>query len=170
MIHAGQDFNYNGCVTTCFVIRDNLPYLFDEIVSKDTYGVVSAMQSKYKSHTICIYPDASGKAHKTNATLTDIEILRKGGLTVYARSINPRVADRINSVNALLSHNRFFIDVNKCPRTCEALEQQSYDDKGDPEKYMGAATIDDFTDSMGYFIFYKFPLINRGISQSSFIV
>mgnify|MGYP002639427544 CR=1 FL=1 len=169
VIHAGQDFNYNGCITTLFVIRDNMPMQFGEFISKDTYGVVENLQ-RFKSHTVVIYPDASGNAHKTNATKTDIEILRRAGFSISVNSKNPRVQDRINSVNALLSHNRFYIDTNKCPRTCEALEQQSYDDKGEPEKYAGAATIDDYTDSIGYFLFYKFPLINRSLSSQDFIV
>lgn len=170
VVHCGQDFNYNGCITTCFVIRDGIPYLFDEIVSKDSYGIVESIKDRFPNRTVCIYPDASGKAHKTNATTTDIEILRKGGLSVYANSKNPRVQDRINSVNALLSHNRMFVDTNKCPRTTEALEQQSYDEKGEPEKYSGSATIDDFVDSLGYFIYYKFPLIDRSITKSDFVV
>lgn len=170
VIHFGQDFNYNGSVSTLFVIRDNIPYQFGEMVAKDTYGVVSNIKGRFPNRQVCCYPDASGKAHKTNATQTDLEILRQGGITIYVRSKNPRVQDRINSVNALLSHNKLFIDVNQCPKTCEALEQQSYDDKGEPEKFSGSATIDDFTDSLGYMIYYKFPLIRNGITKSSFIV
>lgn len=169
-IHCGQDFNYNGCITTLFVIRDDTPMQFGEIISKDTYGIVSNLKDRFKSQTIIIYPDASGKAHKTNATLTDIEILKQGGLQVRASSTNPRVQDRINSVNALFSHNRLYIDIDKCPRTAEALEQQSYDDKGEPEKYAGSATIDDFTDSLGYFIYYKFPLKRNTVSQTDFML
>jgi hypothetical protein len=167
-IHAGQDFNYNGCVTTLFVIRDDIPMQFGEIITKDTYGIVTALK-RYKN-TCIVYPDASGKAHKTNATVTDIEIIKQGGLMVRVNSKNPRVQDRINSVNALLSHNRYYIDIDKCPKTTEALEQQAYNENGEPEKFAGAATPDDFTDSLGYLIFYKFPLVNRGISSSSFIV
>lgn len=170
VIHCGQDFNYNGCVTTCFVIRDGIPHQFGELSSKDTYGVADGLKARYPEHTIVIYPDASGRAHKTNATATDIEILRQAGLTVYANSKNPRVQDRVNSVNALFSHNKYYIDTDKCPRTCEALEQQSYDDKGEPEKISGSATIDDYNDSLGYFVYYKFPLLDRSLNQSVFIV
>lgn len=163
VIHVGQDFNYNGCISTCFVIRDGFPIAFEEIVSKDTYGIVDNL-NRFKGHTICIYPDASGNANKTNSSETDITILRKAGFTILANKKNPLVRDRINSVNALFSHNKLFIDTNKCPRLTEALEQQAYDDKGEPEKYGGAATIDDFNDSLGYFIYYKFPLLSRGAS------
>ncbi|MBL0721874.1 MAG: phage terminase large subunit [Sulfurovum sp.] len=170
VIHCGQDFNYNGSITTCFVIRDNTPFMFAEIISKDSYGIVENIQKRFKEHRVCIYPDASGNKHNTNATATDIEILRKGGLSIYAKNINPRIIDRVNSVNGLLSHNRFFIDIDKCPKTTEALEQQAYDDNGMPEKYAGSATVDDFTDSLGYFIYYKFPLINRSLTSKTFIL
>ena len=170
VIHFGQDFNYNGSISTLFVIRNNIPMQFGEIVSKDTYGVVEAIKKRFPNRQACCYPDASGNAHKTNATKTDIEILRKGGITVYCASKNPRVQDRINSVQALLSHNKYFIDVDKCPKTAEALEQQAYDEKGDPEKFNGSATIDDYTDSLGYFLYYKFPLRDRGITTSQFII
>jgi len=168
VIHAGQDFNYNGCITTLFVIRGDIPMQFGEIITKDTYGIVEALK-RYKN-TCIVYPDASGNSHKTNASKTDIEIIRKGGLMVHVHSKNPRIQDRVNSVNALLSHNRFYIDIDKCPRTADALEQQAYDERGEPEKYAGSATVDDFTDSLGYFIYYKYPLINRGLTSTSFIV
>ena len=167
-IHVGQDFNYNGCISTLFVIRDDMPMQFGEIISKDTYGIVEALK-RYKNACI-VYPDASGNAHKTNSSKTDIEIIKRGGLMVRVNSKNPRIQDRVNSVNALLSHNKFYIDTDKCPRTAEALEQQAYDERGEPEKFSGSATTDDFADSLGFFIFYKYPLIDRGLSSSSFIV
>jgi PBSX family phage terminase large subunit len=170
VIHFGQDFNYNGSISTLFVIRDNIPYMFAEVVSKDTYGVVSTLKDMFPNRRLCCYPDASGNAHKTNATKTDIEILRQGGITVYVNNKNPRVQDRVNSVQALFSHNKLFIDVNNCPKTAEALEQQSYTENGEPEKFSGSATIDDFTDSLGYFVYYKYPLLDRTVKQSTFIV
>jgi len=170
VIHIGQDFNYNGNVSTLFVIRDNIPFMFDEIISKDTYDTVANIKERYSKHSICIYPDASGKQNQTNATLTDIQILKNGGFTIYAKNVNPRVQDRINSANALFSHNKVFVDVNKCPKTVEALEQQSYDEKGNPEKFNGSATVDDFCDSFTYFISYKFPLIRNNVTSSDFLI
>jgi len=167
-IHAGQDFNYNGCITTLFVIRGEIPIQFGEIITKDTYGIVEALK-RFKN-TCIIYPDASGNAHKTNASKTDIEIIRKGGLMVRVNSKNPRVQDRINSVNALLSHNRFYIDTDKCPRTTEALEQQAYDERGEPEKYAGSATIDDFTGASSYASWHYSTYGRNTLTSSSFIV
>lgn len=169
VLHVGQDFNISGCVSTLFVIRDNIPFMFDEIISNDTYEVVSNIKNKYKNH-ICIYPDASGHQGHPNATLTDIQILRNSGFTVMATKQNPRVQDRINSVNGLFSHNKLFIDTNKCPRTTQALEQQSYDEKGNPEKSNSHPSNDDFNDSLGYFVYYKYPLNRTKLSSHEFIL
>lgn len=163
-IHCGQDFNVFGCITTVFVIRNNISYQIDEISSNDTYGIVNNINQRYAGRVINIYPDASGNANKTNATKTDISILRDAGFNVYAKSKNPRVQDRVNSVQGLLSHNKIFIDTHKCPKTTEALEQLAYDDNGEPEKYSGGGTIDDYTDSFGYFVHYNFPLTGRNVS------
>jgi len=174
IIHIGQDFNFNGCISTVFVIRyiNNIECVFmiDEFSSKDSYGIVETAKRKYPNRTITIYPDASGNANKTNATVTDIQILRQGGLSVYANNKNPRVQDRVNSVNALIYKDRFFIDTNKCIKSTEALEQQAYDLNGVPEKFNGSATIDDYNDSLGYFIYYKYPLLDRTVSTTTFIL
>lgn len=170
-IHCGQDFNVFGCITTVFIIRNNISYQIDEISSNDTYGIVNNINQRYAGRVINIYPDASGNANKTNATKTDISILRDAGFNVYAKSKNPRVQDRVNSVQGLLSHNKIFIDTHKCPKTTEALEQLAYDDNGEPEKYSGGGTIDDYTDSFGYFVHYNFPLTGRNVStyQGNFL-
>lgn len=165
VIHCGVDFNIGGCAVSCFVIRGGIPNMFGEFRAKDTYGIVDGLKDRFDDRQVCVYPDASAKQQSTNATKTDLEILRKGGFTIYSSSKNPRVQDRINSVNALFSHNRFFIDINKCPQTAESLEQQAYDPNGVPEKYAGAYTVDDKNDCVGYFIHYKFPLIARGVSK-----
>jgi hypothetical protein len=47
----------------------------------------------------------------------------------------------------------------------DALESQGYDAKGEPEKYNDHPSIDDYTDSMGYFLHRRFPLV-RPISQA----
>jgi len=40
-----------------------------------------------------------------------------------------------------------------------ALESQGYDKAGEPEKFDNHPSIDDFCDSAGYFIAYKYPII-----------
>jgi hypothetical protein len=61
----------------------------------------------------------------------------------------------------LLSHGRFFINTDKCPNLTNALETQGYDDRLEPEKFNSHPAIDDWVDSSGYFIAYKYPLVNN---------
>jgi len=161
-IYVGQDFNVGGCVSKLFIIRDDIPYLVEEMVSHDTMEVCANLKDKYPNHRIFVYPDASGDSGSTNATKSDIQLLRDAGFTVTVNASNPRVQDRVNSVNALFAHNRLFVNVAKCPRSAEALERQAYDDQGRPEKFSGAATVDDHNDALGYFIVKRF-----GISKTS---
>ena len=78
---------------------------------------------------------------------------------------NPAVRDRINAYNGLLSHDKLLINTDKCPNLVNALESQGYDKKGEPEKFSDHPAIDDWADSSGYFIAYKFPVIRNNISS-----
>jgi len=49
-----------------------------------------------------------------------------------------------------------FINIKRCPQLTKALEQQAYDKNGEPEKFTGSATVDDWNDAMGYFIAREF--------------
>lgn len=166
----GQDFNVGGCVSTIHVIRGYKVIRVDELESYDSFQIPKNIRKIYPSNKIIMFPDASGKAGKTNATATDIQILRDAGFFIEVPNANGRVMDRVNSFNGLLSHNRYFINTNKCPKGTEALEQQVYDKNNEPEKFSGAGTIDDYNDSAGYFVVRKFPLIKNNVSNSAFVM
>jgi phage terminase large subunit len=170
-LYIGQDFNVGGCCSTVFVIRDNLPLLLEEFISHDTQQIIENIKDKYPRRVISIYPDASGNANKTNASKSDIALLREAGFIVEAPAKNGRVEDRINSVQLLLSQNKLRINTKNCPRTTEALEQQVYDNNGQPEKFGGAATIDDWNDSLGYFLTRRFGITasKSTVTYSKFI-
>lgn len=157
VLHIGQDFNIGGCVSTVHVIRGDEVYRIKDIVSKDSFHIVPNIKKIFNNKFV-IYPDASGNASKTNATKSDIQILKDDGATISASSTNPRVQDRVNTLNSLLYQEKYFIDCDECEEGAQALEQQAYDKNGEPEKYGGAATIDDYNDSTGYFIYKKFAI------------
>jgi len=136
-------------------------HAIDEFVSHDTYDFINNL-ARFKGKQITVYPDASGGSRSTNASATDIDIISQAGYRVDCANQNPFVRDRINSFNALLSHDRFNIDTSKCPLLTEALEQQGYDKKGEPEKFDKHPAIDDWVDNAGYFIYRKFP-VNRPV-------
>jgi len=157
-IHVGVDFNIGGCCAVAFVIENNNPIAVDEFTSHDTRDFINNL-TRYKDHHLTIYPDASGRASRTNASQSDISMIAQAGFQVNAPPSNPAIRDRINAYNGLLSHNRLLVNTDKCPNLTNALETQGYDKKGDPEKWDTHPAIDDWADSSGYFISNKFPVI-----------
>jgi PBSX family phage terminase large subunit len=158
-LYIGLDFNIGGCCATVCVIDSGNPIAVDEFTSHDTYDVVNNIAHRYLNKTITIYPDASGSKNTTNATQSDIAILTQADLRVDAPNGNPAVRDRVNAVNSLLSHAKLLINTNKCPNLTHALENQGYDERGDPEKYKVHPAIDDWNDSLGYLINRRWPII-----------
>ena len=157
-LHIGQDFNYNGCCGAVHIIDNGIPILVEEYSTNDTHQIVNHLKTNYPKKKIIIYPDASGKANKTNSSETDIAILEKAGFLIDVPSKNPFVKNRVNCTNTLFYKNEYFINADKCPETVRAFEQQAYDKNGEPEKFGGAATIDDRTDSATYFIYRRFNI------------
>lgn len=167
-IHVCIDFNIGGCCSSVWVIDGNKPIAVDEFVSHDTYDFVNTLSAKFPDKTITVYPDASGKAERTNASKTDIQIIEDAGFNVDAPSANPAVRDRINSVNALFAHGKIGVNTNKCPNLTNAIEIQGYDDNGQPEKWNTHPAVDDWTDGMGYFINRRWGLIRPVVGVSTF--
>lgn len=165
VLHVGLDFNIGGCCANTFVIDSNKPLAVDEFTSYDTQDFVNNL-TRYKGKKVIVYPDASGKASRTNSSLSDIAIIRQAGYQINCKPSNPAVRDRINAFNGLLSHDRFGINTDKCPNLTNSLETQGYDVKGDPEKWNDHPAIDDWNDSAGYFIAYKFPIVRNAVTSS----
>jgi hypothetical protein len=86
-------------------------------------------------------------------------MLRNAGFDVKVKSVNPRIKDRINAVNAKLCNARgertFFINTKICKQTTKSLEQQGYDKNGMPDKSSG---LDHFSDSVGYLFAYRYEV------------
>ena len=166
-IHATIDFNVGGCCSNIYVIDGNKPIAVDEFVSRDTYDFVNNL-AKYKDHIIEVYPDASGTATSTNASRTDIQIITDAGFKVNAPRANPAIRDRVNSFNALLAHNRYGVNTNKCPNLTNALETQGYEKNGNPEKWDTHPAVDDWNDGSGYFINRRWGITKPRVGTSDF--
>ena len=156
-IHIGLDFNIGGCCAVVFVIDNNDPIAVDEFVSYDTADFINNLE-RYKGKKIIVYPDASGKSEHTNSSQSDLSLISQAGYALAHNSTNPAIRDRINAYNALLSHNRLRVNTDKCTRLTNALESQGYDKHGAPEKWNIHPAIDDWADSSGYFIAYRYPI------------
>jgi hypothetical protein len=156
-IHIGLDFNIGGCCAVVFVADGDNITAVDEFISHDTQDFINNL-ARYNNPEITIYPDASGNSNRTNASESDVMMIRRSGFTVKHRAANPAVRDRINAVNGLLSHNRLFINHAKCPNLATALESQGYTERGEPEKFNTHPAIDDWNDSLGYCLSFLHPI------------
>lgn len=163
-LHIGMDFNIRKMSAVVLVIRDGQPRVVDEFFGQDdTPAMIRAIKLRYPKHKVAVYPDASGQSgSSTSASLSDHSLLRQAEFAVVVDLANPGVRDRVLAVNGLLCNmegeRRLLINVAACPNLVECLEQQAYDDKGDPDKKSGH---DHLPDSLGYACVKMFPVVKR---------
>jgi hypothetical protein len=166
-LHIGMDFNVGKMSAVVFVSREGDPHAVNELTGLlDTPAMIAAIKRKFPNHAIFVYPDASGGARKSNnASVSDLSLLTQGGFTVLHNNSNPAVKDRILSVNRMIhagGKRRLRVNEDLCPAFAEALEKQAYDKNGEPDKTMG---LDHVVDAGGYFICYRFPVINSRVQK-----
>lgn len=169
-LYVGMDFNVGKMGAVTHVKRHGLPRAVDEIMNGfDTPDMIRRIKERYwehdgrdwrKTRQIRIYPDASGGSRKSvNASESDIALLRQAGFVVQAPASNPPVKDRVNAMNAMFLNaegaRRYLVNVDRCPTYAEALEQQAWDDNGEPDKQTGH---DHPNDAGGYFIAFDYPI------------
>ncbi len=169
-LFVGMDFNVLNMSAVVHVIRGGKPIAVAEVAkAKDTPDMIEILKYRYmgdgQRHSVIVYPDASGKNAKSlDASKSDIKLLREAGFTVKARSKNPNVKDRVNSMQAMFLNARgeirYTVNTRNCPQYTSALEHQVYDDNGVPEKDP-KTNVDDMNDAGGYFIHYEFPIVRR---------
>jgi phage terminase large subunit len=160
VLHVGMDFNVTNMSAVIHVLRADEPHAVMELTGiYDTPTMTQVLKDRYKGHRIMVYPDASGNARKTvNASESDHAILRAAGFQVMTNARNPRVKDRILSVNHLIhsqGERRYRVNPETCPSLVEALEKQAYDNNGEPDKKSG---FDHVVDAIGYFVVYRYPI------------
>jgi hypothetical protein len=176
ILRIGMDFNVGKMAAIVHVLRDGQPHAVDEIIGAlDTPDMIRQVKERYwrfkggdfeQTRQIRIFPDSTGKNRSsTGAATTDIQLLKAAGFRVSAPSANPPVRDRINSMNGAF-HNakgerHYRVNAEKCPTYVECLEQQAYDDNGQPDKDSG---LDHAPDAGGYYIHREFPL-QRPVTQ-----
>ena len=155
-LHIGMDFNVYNMSACIMVMRGQDPFITCELSGiRDTPAMIEALQERYPNNRLVIYPDASGRnASSKGASLTDINLLRQV-FTVRARASNPRIKDRVMSVNALISSGALRVNIERCPELVEGLQQQAYDKNGMPDKTSG---VDHILDAMGYVLYWHYPI------------
>lgn len=163
MLNIGVDFNVGHTSGSVMVIDKGLPYILDEIIdAKNTADLIKIIKLRYPGRTINVYPDSSGKSDHTNASMTDIQLLKQAGFNTFFHSKNPLVRNRVGAVNAMLFNGdgirKLKVNRIKCPFTSKALTQQGYKD-GVPDKTTG---LDHILDALGYAIWYHWPISSSG--------
>ena len=162
VLYIGMDFNVGKMSAVIHIEREGRPVAVDEIFGMlDTKEMIFEINRRYSGRQIRVYPDSSGKNRKSaNASETDISQLKAEGYSVYYKSTNPAVRDRINAMNSMFCNGdgerRYLININRCPRYTDDLEQQVYNKQGEPDK---AHDHDHMNDAGGYYIAYEFPII-----------
>lgn len=155
-LFVGCDFNVANMSAVIFVKRDGgkVWHAVDEISDVlDTPDLIDELKTRYPNNNIVCYPDASGRSRDTtNASTTDILQLKQAGFRVKAKSTNPKVKDRVASVNNAFTKNNLYINATNCPQLVDCLTQQAYDKAGRPDKSAG---LDHLNDALGYAIHYE---------------
>lgn len=170
-LHIGQDFNVGKCYSAIHIIIDNKPYAIAELaLSKNTENVIERINELYPDRVINMYPDSSGKNERSNASQTDITLLKNAGYRMNYPNKNPFIRDRVGSVNGMLCNSmkerKYFINSNRCPTLVESLEQQVYDKSGMPDKNHDN---DHPVDAIGYFIHRLYPLKRTNVKKIQII-
>lgn len=156
-LHIGQDFNVGNMRGVVFVKRPDGVHAAAELSGVyDTPALIKAVQSRYAGHKAIFYPDASASARNTtNASVSDISLLKQAGYAVRVNPSNPAVRDRVLAVNAALEKGTLRINAAACRDVADCLEKQAYDKNGEPDKTAG---YDHSNDALGYFVAHALPV------------
>jgi len=160
-LYIGMDFNVDPMTAVIAVKAADQLHILDEIELGDSNTELMAgeLKRRFKSRSVVVYPDPSGRARKTSAPVgrTDFAILSNAGFDVRAPRHAAPVVDRINTVQAALKtadgKRRLYLDP-RCKKLIRALDGLTYVNN-QPDKSGG---LDHITDALGYLIMGELPL------------
>lgn len=161
-LFVGMDFNVQKMSAIIHVKRDGKPVAVNEFTGVyDTPAMIDLIKERYPEHRISVYPDASGQARKTvNASISDLSLLKQAGFSVVSNSKNPSIKSRITCMNSnfcnMKGERNYKVNTTRCPEYTKCLEQQAYDDNGQPDKKQD---LDHAPDAGGYFIVKDYPIL-----------
>ena len=149
-IYIGMDFNVQDMSAVVYVIDSGAMFAVDEFTGVyDTKEMSRQIRERYPGNEIEINPDASCK-NRRSAGVSDYDILMEDqwNFNINIKRKNPEILNRVRSVNKSFEDGKLFVNLAKCPKFTDALEQQPYK-KGLPDKTLG---IDGVLDAGGYAI------------------
>ena len=124
----------------------------DLLTERMTYEI----KSKYPNSEYIAYPDATGHKRGSSAMFSDIDLLMKAGFKVKAMKTNPRVIDRVNSVNKALDGN-LIIDPS-CKGLINDLEKV-VNKEGTRDIDKSNQNLTHMSDALGYAVHWEKPII-----------
>jgi len=169
IVHVGMDFNVDPMTAVlCHVCGDTI-YQWGEVWLKNsnTYEMARYLAEKFNPRQCVIYPDSTGQARETNATASDMKILKDSGFVIRAHSVNPRQRDRVNAMNgrfkSMDGSRRFFINPNTCPKTINDINKAEIMPDGRLNKDQEKQQIGHISAALGYLVSYLFPMRAGGV-------
>lgn len=184
VVRIGMDFNVNPMTATLCHVDLRKPEIeqFGEIYleNSNTYEMVDELDERFGIKTLdhrtkrekyIVYPDSTGKAEKSNATMSDLEILKRAGYGIKANSVNPRIKDRINIVNSMICtkekegfKRRYHLNPKTCRRTIRDLQKVERLDDGREDKKQEKEGLVHISSALGYMMSYMFPYRTSKVS------
>ena len=179
---VGSDFNVDPMAWVIGHATDERIEWFDELWMRDcnTQRALDALWQKYgrvAKAGIHFYGDATSKARKTSAALSDYQLIlthprfKEAGSIVRYPPANPALRDRVAACNAMFCNargeRRCFIDP-RCVHLIDDLETRSY--KPGTNEPDDAGDVGHATDALGYAIHRMFPVRVRLQTASSHAV
>lgn len=169
VISIGMDFNVDPMTCTLGHIKGDGYYQFGErwLENSNTYEMAQNLKESFNVKQCVIYPDSTGRARESNATESDLKILKDAGFTVRAKPSNPYQKDRVNAVNSLMKSMdgtvRYFINGKNCPKTVNDLNKaERLADGRLNSKQETEQKIHHISAGLGYLIYYNWPMKQLG--------
>jgi len=169
-VHVGMDFNVNPMTAVFGHIISDEYHQFGEayLRNSNTFEMARHLEERFPVDEVIIYPDSTGNAMESNASKSDLQILRDKGFLVRANAANPYVKDRINAVNSLIcsmeGKRRYFVNPETCPKTINDLNRVERLPDGRENKKQEEEGLVHISSALGYLIAYKFPFKKEKIS------
>lgn len=168
VVSIGMDFNVDPMTAVLGHINGDTFEQFGEIWlnNSNTFEMRDEILRRFKvPQRVVIYPDSTGDSERSNASKTDIQILKDAGFTVRARSHNPEQRDRINTVNSFIkdrgAKTRYKVNPSACPKTVNDLnKRESLADGRLDKNQEKEQKIGHISDGLGYLICFNFPIIS----------
>ena len=168
-IAVGMDFNVNPMTATLGHIYGNSYHQWGEIwlENSNTFEMRDELYSYVQGPNdmagdIIIYPDSTGKSRESNATKSNLQILRDAGFIIRAHDVNPYIIDRVNALNSGMKENgkdtRYYINPKYCPKTINDLNRVIRTDDGRLDKSQEKEMIGHISAGLGYLYAYNWPI------------